>query len=284
LLVFQGLGVIALGACAWLLTRLARAHHIAVAPGAIALAFVLNPLVLIESAWDAHLDVTAYALVLGALLSVERAPRRWWWAVLAALAINIKLPYVLFLPALVVRAAAGRDSRALLRTALGATFALLATSAVLYAPYWHGLATLAPLSEHTERDPATRSIALVVAGIALVLALREFKRGSAAGSIATAAPMTLIGAAYWLPWHSVAAVGELLRLGARASVYVVVITLVGRLGTAVYFTASQHYGHLFEWPSPLLLPGGLYRAALAVLLVVAAARFIDARRRSTSHG
>ena len=90
--------------------------------------------------------------------------------------------------------------------------------------------------------------------------------------------MTLIGAAYWLPWHSIAAVGELLRFGARGFVHVVVITFVGRLGTAVYFTASQHYGERHAWPSALALPGALYRIALAGMLALAAAQYVRAKR------
>lgn len=281
---FQALAIGALAACAWLMVRLARAQRTGLAPRAVALAFLLNPLVLIESVWDAHLDVTAYALVLAALLSVARAPRRWWWALLAALAINIKLLYILFLPILIARASVGRDWRALLRATAGATLVLLATSAVLYAPYWNGLETLASLRAHAQRDAVARFVAPLAAALAIACALREFQRRSPPGSLATALPMTLIGGAYWLPWHSIAAVGELLRLGARGFAYVVVITLVGRLGTGVYFTAIQHYGPRVTWPSALQLPGGLYRAALAALLVVFVVQSLRGARRRRLQG
>lgn len=274
--VFQVLGVAALALCALLLARLTVLRGDARAAALLSLGFLWNPVVLVEAAWDAHFDVLLYACVLGAVLRVAAAPRGWSWALLATGAIALKPLAAIFVPALLIRTGV----RATLGAAARFGLVCAATLAACYAPFWEGLATLQPLWAHTRRDPYTPAFAAASLALAVALAWRGRSAPDAPGAArATAIPATLLGGAYWLPWYSTGAIGELLRLGGAGLIAVAVLTWFGRLGTGVYFTASQHYGSRFDWPRAIVLPTGLYRVALATVGAVLMARFLSRRRR-----
>ncbi|MEZ6013655.1 MAG: hypothetical protein R3F49_00955 [Planctomycetota bacterium] len=294
---FQALGLLALGLSTWLLVWLARArdaaphgeraagrersagerpHGSGLAPFAVGMAFLWNPVVMLESAGDAHLDAVAYALVLVALARAHAAPRSWSWAFALALAVNVKATFGLFGPSLCVVAAAGLGARGVVRAAVGGGAVLGLVTLALYWPYWRGPATLDALWRHSEADGWARLCVAGALALAVGLAWRELRRPTGNVATATAAPSLLLGGAYWFPWYAQTAIGELLRLrcsGGRTCgalvTLAVALTLVGRLATGTYFTFIQHYEPRWGWPDALLLPTGLYRAAGGLLGVLA---------------
>ena len=289
---FQALGLGALLASAAALAALARrsATGSRYSPAALALAFLACPLAPTEAVLDAHLDITAYALTLGALWAAG-GPRAVAPLLLAA-AIAIKPTFGVFLPAVVIVANRGQGIASALR--LAATYAAVVALAVgaAYAPYWNGTATLAPLLRHSHLSAWTTPLTGAAALLALLLAWRQVQRPGSLNAHEsadlTALPVALIVLAYWLPWYGLALTGELLRTGRRSAMAIAVyLTLMGRLLGGLWFTAQQHYGAERAWVRELPLPGVVFQetslAALVLLaLVVGLRAWLNRRTQSRS--
>ncbi len=289
---FQTLGLGALLASAAALAALARrnAKGSRYSPAALALAFLACPLAPTEAVLDAHLDITAYALTLGALWAAG-GPRALAPLLLAA-AVAIKPTFGVFLPAIVAVANRGQGAAPALRLAASYAAVLALAVGAAYAPYWNGAATLAPLLRHTHLSAWTTPLTGAAALLALLLAGRHVQRPRPLNTLEsadmTALPVALIVLAYWLPWYGLALTGELLRTGRRSGLVIAVyLTLMGRLLGGLWFTAQHHYGAQREWIRELPLPGVVFQettlAALALLaLVVGLRAWLNRRTQSPS--
>ncbi len=209
---------------------------------AAALAYLLNPLCLIEFAGNAHNDVAVIFLVLCAI-DAHAGHHRWravTWLVLATLA----KPYALGLLGLYV---AGHVREAPSRTVAvqrgAASMALVALVCTLaYAPVWDGLATFRGMTRDAAASGEINSIAqwltslgtsrtvarAIMFGGFAVLALFLLLRSRSAEQALRGFPWFMLGfcalgAAWFWPWYATMAVAMAVALGTRSAVIATLI-------------------------------------------------------------
>jgi len=208
---FQLVGLLSWAACGFFLWR---------SPGGkvAALAVLLNPVVLLEGVRDAHLDMLAYALVAAAWWLRRERPG-YAWGMALGLAAAVKPTMLLFVPAF----------------GLPGGVIVAAVLAAAYAPFWAGTQTMEGLVSHASGLPFAPFFLTAAVGSALWLAWRERQ--------ATVLPLALAMGGYWYPWYYIAFIGELAALLPAATVYLAVVTAVGRAFPLVPFDFALGLHH-----------------------------------------
>jgi hypothetical protein len=145
---FKCLGLLALWTCGALIRRVWHETNPGVTPWGVIL-FVWNPLVLLDSVANAHMDVVMGCLiVLGALFVLKRKPLYGYSAVLLAVWVKY-LPAPLALWSLLARLRPGSTRRLGMCGAYVTVF--LASAALVWFPYWRGPKTVFSLVDESLR-------------------------------------------------------------------------------------------------------------------------------------
>ncbi len=303
LLSFKLVAVASLLAASWLVYAGLRGTGRALS-GALLVAW--NPLVLFELAVNAHNDGLMMLLVVGAIyLFEQRRCRMGAWLCLA-LAAQVKIIAIVFVPVLIVSTLNGEEGdrgrlgRAMQSVAVGLLVCAMAW-ALMYAPLWAGehtldgiwllqerftssLAAVAKLAiESAAPADASNIVSLLfaslgAAGLACVLWCGwRYRRPASSIALAALWPVLALGTLWFQPWYAVWLV-VLAPFGGPAQRRAVVLVSGGAL--ALYLL----YDFAWFWQPALFNAGNTLaiNAAAVVLWLLAplTVSWLYARRRS----
>jgi hypothetical protein len=253
-------------------------------PGAAALVYGWNPLVVYETAGNGHNDIVMLTALLLAVWCLGRSSRARALALpVAALGALAKYVAVLWLPVFVFSQAATLRPRAWARWCVGAGLACALLAAAAYWPFWAGAHTFDGIRRQADLTTSSfGSLALIVvveqhhlldaklalklvkaiafALVALTIVLRRPRDGTAASAIAalfdTTLAYLLVGALWFQPWYLVPLMG-LAALAGPARRALALVYALGAFGSyVVYF---------YVWPALNWTPDWLLIQKLAVL-------------------
>jgi hypothetical protein len=253
-------------------------------PGAAALFYGWNPLVVYETAGNGHNDIVMLTALLLAVWCLGRSPRTRALALpVAALGALAKYVAVIWLPVFVFSQAARLRPRAWLRWCVGAGLACVLLAAAAYWPFWAGVHTFDGIRRQADLTTSSfGSLAMIVmvqqhhlldaklalklvkaaafAIVALTMLLRRPRDGTAASAVAalfdTTLAYLLVGALWFQPWYLVPLMG-LAALSGPARRVLALVYALGAFGSyVVYF---------YVWPALNWTPDWLLIQKLAVL-------------------
>lgn len=267
-----------------------------------------NPLVLFELAANGHNDGLLMLLVVGSLYLFERRQQRLAAWVCLALAAQVKIIAVAFVPVLIVATLLREreHQRSLghrLRSLLTGTLAFSAVWALMYVPWWAGVQTLGAIWLLQERFTSSfaaviklgleavvpafdagglvaPAFGLAAAGSVVIVLWRGWQFRHAARYMALGAvwPLLCLGTLWFQPWYAVWLV-TLAPFGGPVQRRAAVLVSAGALALYALYDFAWFWQPAFFNAGNTLM---VNMAAVALWLVIPlTALWINARRKSS---